>query len=45
MSKYSKKAVEQLSAHLNEPESMKAFRLDAWEKFNAFEMHVTTDEA
>ncbi|MCA9982886.1 MAG: Fe-S cluster assembly protein SufD [Anaerolineales bacterium] len=45
MTKYTKEAVEQLSAHLNEPEWMQAFRLDAWEKFNALPMPVTTDEA
>ena len=45
MTNYTKEAVEQLSAHLNEPASMKAFRLDTWEKFNALAMPVTTDEA
>ena len=45
MTNYTKEAVEQLSAHLNEPEWMKTFRLDAWEKFSALPMPVTTDEA
>ena len=45
MSKYTKEAVEQLSAHLNEPGWMKAFRLDAWEKFAAMPMPTTSEEA
>lgn len=41
---YSREAVEQLSAALNEPEWMKQFRLKAWEAFARFPMPTTQDE-
>lgn len=41
---YSKEAVEQLSAALNEPAWMKSLRLQAWETFSRLPMPTTQDE-
>jgi len=45
MSKFSREAVEQLSAHLEEPEWMREFRLKAWEIYNELPLPTTQDEA
>lgn len=41
---YTREAVEQLSSELGEPEWMKEFRLQAWDRFAEFPMPTTEDE-
>lgn len=43
--KFTKEAVKELSAYLNEPDWMLAFRLNAWEIFNDTPMPTIGDEA
>ncbi|HSH01291.1 MAG TPA: Fe-S cluster assembly protein SufD [Anaerolineae bacterium] len=45
MTTFSREAVEQLSAGLNEPKWMREFRLQAWELYTSLPMPTTTDEA
>jgi len=45
MTTFSKQAVEQLSAGLNEPAWMREFRLRAWETYESMPMPTTKDEA
>ena len=45
MSEFSKEAVLQLSAHLDEPAWMVEFRLAAWEIYNDLPLPTTQDEA
>lgn len=45
MTTFSRDAVEQLSASLDEPEWMRQFRLEAWEIFERTPMPTTKDEA
>lgn len=44
MTTFTKAAVEQLSANLNEPAWMREFRLQAWAAYEALPMPSTTDE-
>jgi Fe-S cluster assembly protein SufD len=45
MTAFTKEAVLELSAQLNEPEWMREFRLKAWQVYESMPMPVTTDEA
>lgn len=45
MTTFTREAVEQLSANLNEPTWMRDFRLRAWEIYNGLPMPTTSDEA
>ncbi len=45
MTKFSDQAIAQLSAHLDEPEWMRALRRQAWELYNSTPLPSTDDEA